>query len=85
MLVKTKRPTPAATDSSSSTSVPVTFVSTNGCRGWDPTCGLCQDWASRAFGASGVADAASGNPLALTRSLTWCPGCGDYIPAPTLA
>ena len=51
----------------------------------DPTCGLCQDWASRAFGASGVADAASGNPLALTRSLTWCPGCGDYIPAPTLA
>jgi hypothetical protein len=50
----------------------------------DPTCGICQDWASRAFGASGVANAASGNPLALTRSLTWCPGCGDYIPAPTL-
>jgi len=50
----------------------------------DPTCGLCQDWASRAFGPSGVASASAGNPLALTRSLTWCPGCGDYIPAPAL-
>jgi hypothetical protein len=46
------------------------------------SCSLCNDWASRSFGPDGVATGAS--PLARTRSLTWCPGCGDYIPAPSL-
>ncbi len=41
VLVNTNRPTPAATASSSRFSVPVTFVSTNSCRVWEPTCGLC--------------------------------------------
>ena len=41
VLVNTKLPTPAATASSSSVSVPVTLVSTNSCLRWEPTCGLC--------------------------------------------
>ena len=41
VLVWTNAPTPAATASSSRTSVPVTLVSTNSCRAWDITCGLC--------------------------------------------
>lgn len=43
-------------------------------------CDFCEDWASRSF-SDGVADAAAGSGLALARALTWCPGCGDYIPA----
>jgi hypothetical protein len=42
VLVNTKLSTPAATDSSSRLSVPVTFVSTNACRSCEPTCGLCR-------------------------------------------
>ena len=41
VLVNTKRPTPAATASSSRVSVPVTFVSTKAWRECEPTCGLC--------------------------------------------
>ncbi len=41
VLVNTKLRTPAATDSSSSTSVPVMLVCTNDWRSCDPTCGLC--------------------------------------------
>src|SRR4051795_4471711 len=41
VLVKTKRGTPAATASSSSTSVPSMLVCTKSSRRWDPTCGLC--------------------------------------------
>jgi hypothetical protein len=41
VLVNTKPPTPAATDSSSSVRVPVTLVSTKSRREWDSTCGLC--------------------------------------------
>jgi hypothetical protein len=51
----------------------------------EPDCSFCGDWASRAFGSDGVATAGSGSPLARTRSLTWCPGCGNYILAPSLA
>ena len=47
VLVKTKRPTPAATDSSSRFSVPVRLVSTKSCRVWEPTCGLCSVAACR--------------------------------------
>ena len=40
LLVNTKLPTPAATDSSSSVSVPLTLVSTKACRPCDPMWGL---------------------------------------------
>ena len=40
VLVNTKRPTPAATASSSRFSVPVTLVSTKSARPWEPTWGL---------------------------------------------
>ena len=40
VLVNTKLPTPAATASSRSVSVPVTLVSTKARRSCDPTCGL---------------------------------------------
>ena len=43
-------------------------------------CDFCEDWASRSF-TDGVADASSGSAFALARALTWCPGCGDHIPA----
>jgi hypothetical protein len=41
VLVNTKAATPAATDSSSSASVPLTFVSTNCCAECVTMCGLC--------------------------------------------
>src|SRR5580692_2768551 len=41
VLVNTKLPTPAATASSSSVSVPLTVVSTNACLPCEPTWGLC--------------------------------------------
>jgi hypothetical protein len=41
VLVNTNLPIPAATASSSSVSVPVTLTSTNSCREWEATCGLC--------------------------------------------
>src|SRR5262249_28761874 len=41
VLVNTKLPTPAAADSSSRVSVPVTLLSTKSCRVCEPTCGLC--------------------------------------------
>src|SRR5215204_6865081 len=41
VLVNTNRSTPAATASSSSVSVPVTFVSTKSRHACEPTCGLC--------------------------------------------
>jgi hypothetical protein len=41
VLVNTKARTRAATASSSRFSVPVMLVSTNACRAWVATCGLC--------------------------------------------
>src|SRR5918992_3125015 len=55
VLVKTNRPTPAATASSSRLSVPVTFVSTNSCRRCVPTCGLCSVAACRTASAPSTA------------------------------
>src|SRR4051812_4363709 len=60
VLVWTNVPTPAATASSRTTSVPVTFVSTNACRGWDITCGLCSVAVCRTASAPAIADRTAG-------------------------
>src|SRR3954449_1542339 len=60
VLVWTNVPTPAATASSSRTSVPVTFVSTNACRGWDIRCGLCSVAVCRTASAPAIADRTAG-------------------------